>query len=1133
MALRDWFEWFQFRGSGKEIEVGGGFLDKKTKRYIIWLIYEQLIDRYSPDISAKERSAIFDDVYKKLREEIRKLGESENETNREIFNELLEKRGPDLTKELYRLMGITWDEVRKEYEGREETRRKTLVKKKVIKINTTNYRCPEEGCNGSIEEHVYGDHSKAYVCGNHPDYHVWSLEDIKKGAAKYAKKKLSEGLKEAKSPGEIAEIKPLFKEGEEEGLDIEELHRKAAEEGLHVDLKDGLKTVGSKEWEKLGIEERKAYVSEFLKHPALGNQIKKLRRDKGRLWWLRPSYYNEAEKKTGFKERKKEIRKEMRGVRKDLRGKYGPAWFARPKYWAEKNEKNGELRDKYYNGGGFGPEEEKFMRKLIGGVDRVAGRHSEHVKGVMPAIIILGLGAVISIILGSLMFFFAFCSVAFQQLMPPAKEKTDKEGKGTGEWENLGSAYLRSVFKCTAIILFALGIGQTNLPFPNIVLMLVAIGGYASMKVTYHQKRSDELVESFIRFGFLGVLVIPWFIFAQIFGSMTLGLLALMFFAVPPIKIGGGETEAVERTFAYQIWRPIFLVGMLIVLISSGAIPINLPMFNLGWALEGSLAYIFMYIWFVAFLAGVFTSPENLPSIGIIILIVTTVIFGLGPGAQNVGIAMFGQWWPTVHNTVTEFTEPLGDLFYQLSQTFGQTLFMISNPMGFAQQITEGNYVENPTGPTGAYGLEIGNFQVDGIYIGEPFPIRFELENKGSFQAKNVSMEIWTSIEKFNYIRDETDTSKQGITLARVDKPEKLNYIDWYKYRYNQFESPFLNQPIRAQDIKPRFLFGEVDCEGQAKIKEMLGVTTSRDASLRMEFIPFMVMIKYNYEVYSNLQVEILSQQEWDSRSRNGMLLRGQKLSRISTAPAKLSIGAMDQPISEGLPMFIGFNISSEEGKDSKVGKATVRLEFPEGFAPDIMNMRCTVKEKPAREVQNNDNKRIIEWELEEDEPKHVICFFSAPSIGDAPSKTFTISASANYTFYRWERDNTQINFMDACEESREEGTKGIIQSGDAEYCSSKGLCIEVGEGGCLVDGNDYCDKNVFKPPRDDQNVTALKCYENVNEGKGACCPGEGYTVGTEIKIEGVTDSQCQAAFEAWMEKKSETEILNAMWAVA
>ena len=1100
-------------------------LDPKTKSYLGFHIYRYVKSKYRPHLSDKEKGAVIHEIFDEVHELVRKFGESKVEWKEKIFEEIRENWETGAKKDIVDLIKKTFEDYER---GKKEEERieREVSKKKRIKIKHTPYTCTYEGCEGKVLEYEYEDGEKVYYCEKNPDEHFWlSQGDLKEETEKFAERKVGEGITEPKPPHEgIAEIDALFKEM-----------------SGYPSMSKIIKALKKKEeWNKLSMEDKKAYVSKFLKHPALKNKIKGLQGKKRKLgflpvpWWASPEYYEEANVLTGFQERKEEAAIEIGYERDKLRKKYGPwKWWLRPKYYAEKNAKVGELRDKYYMGGGFGSEEEAFLRgRLIGGINRIAGRHSDHVRGVMPAIVIFGLGAVISIILGSLMFFFAFCSLAFQQLMPPAKEKTDNEGKGIGEWENLGSAYLRSVFKCTAIILFALGIGQTNLPFANIFLMLVAVGGYAAMKVTYHSKRPDELVESFIRFGFLGILAIPWFIFAQIFGSMTLGLLALMFFAVPPIKVGG-ETEAIERSFAYQIWKPIFMVGMIIVLVSSGAIPINLGIFNLGWALEGSLAYIFLYIWIVSFLAGIFTSPENLPSIGIIVLIVTTVIFGLGPGAQNVGIALFGQWWPTVHNTVTEFTKPIGDLFYQLSQTFGQTLFMITNPMGFAQQITEGTYVENPMGPTGAYGLEINNLHIDGIYVGEVFSIRFELNNKGSFDARNVNLEILTSIEKFKEIYDQTE---QRIDLVKSEKAKKENYIEWFNYTY-----PITNRPvfekITKQDIKPRFLFGKIDCEGQTSIKKMLGITTAAGAALREKFIPFMARIKYEYEVHSNLQIEVLSKQEWDSRVRNGVLIRGQKLSRISTAPAKLSIGAMDQPIPENFPMFIGFNLSSEEGRNSKLGVANVRVELPEGFVKD-KNMLCTEKKKPYTDKGIIDGKWVIEWELGEDEPKHVICFFNAPEIGDVPSKTFTISASATYTFYRWDRDDTLINFLDACEESRGEETENVssIKPGDAGYCKSQpdGLCKEVGEGGCFYGGAYYCDRTAFyKPKQEEEYVTSLKCYTTVNEGKGACCPGEGVVSGTRGVIEGVTNNQCQAAFDAWMEGKSETDIMNAMWAAS
>ncbi|NIP41094.1 MAG: hypothetical protein GTN39_06310 [Candidatus Aenigmarchaeota archaeon] len=919
----------------------------------------------------------------------------------------------------YRKYGYRDDEIRKEFsyyfsehppagledeigfileKAMEITKRVKELKKVSDKL--TEEACPD--CGNTFLRHIkWKDGYDLYYCPK-----------CKHGKGKYIEK---EKFKEAKEMG-VEEAPPWAREGFDEFPPmVRERLKRNWMKNKRGEYRPGkvISAYAKNPWEWFSKKKRKKREG----------KIKKIFEDKKEYKKYTP---RGAKKRRGERRREEDERYEQ-----DFRKLKSEEFEIGPDEYKKRLEEIDEEHKKRLDEIEEEYEKNKFQRGWPGGpfargltaFDEFFGKHSEHVSGAMPAIIIFGLGAVISIILGSLMFFFAFCSLAFYFLFPPAKERKDNEGKGTGEWENLGLAYVKSVFKGTCIVLFALGTGQTNLPFANIFLMFIALGGYAWMSITYHQGRPDELFESFIRFGFLGVLAIPFFIFGQIFGSPLLAIMAFLFFAIPPIKIGG-ETEKIERTFAYSIWKPLFLVGMFVILFMSGAIPIDIGLFNAGWALEGSLAYIFLYIWIVAFLAGLFTSPEGLPAIGAIILIVTTVIFGVGPGAQNVGIALFGQWWPTIHNTVTEFTEPLGDLFSQLGQTFGQTLFLLTNPMGFAQQITEGTYVENPTGPTGAYGLEIERLEVDNIYVGEPFFIRFELANKGSFNANNVSLEVWSSVDKLNYLQDETESGKEPIKLERSEKSEKENYIDWYKYRY--VTPPFLNEPIIKQDIKPRFLFGEIDCEGQASIKKMLGITTAEGATLRQKFIPFMTRIKYNYEVHSNLQVEILSQQEWDSRLRNDLLIRGQKLSRISTAPAKLSLGAMDQPIREGLPMFIGFNLSSAEGRDSKVGKAKVRLEFPEGFAPHITNMRCTEKKKPAREILNNENKRILEWEMEEDEPKHVICFFSAPEIGDAPSKTFTISASSNYTFERWERDDTLINFLDACEESRGEETEEV-----------------------------------------------------------------------------------------------------------
>jgi len=507
-------------------------LDPKTKSYLGFHIYRYVKSKYRPHLSDKEKGAVIHEIFDEVHELVRKFGESKVEWKEKIFEEIRENWETGAKKDIVDLIKKTFEDYER---GKKEEERieREVSKKKRIKIKHTPYTCTYEGCEGKVLEYEYEDGEKVYYCEKNPDEHFWlSQGDLKEETEKFAERKVGEGITEPKPPHEgIAEIDALFKEM-----------------SGYPSMSKIIKALKKKEeWNKLSMEDKKAYVSKFLKHPALKNKIKGLQGKKRKLgflpvpWWASPEYYEEANVLTGFQERKEEAAIEIGYERDKLRKKYGPwKWWLRPKYYAEKNAKVGELRDKYYMGGGFGSEEEAFLRgRLIGGINRIAGRHSDHVRGVMPAIVIFGLGAVISAILGSLMFFFAFCSIAFQQLMPPAKEKTDNEGKGIGEWENLGSAYLRSVFKCTAIILFALGIGQTNLPFANIFLMLVAVGGYAAMKVTYHSKRPDELVESFIRFGFLGILYelkIPgWGI------SGTIGLICLALFFGAHLLVGLAE----------------------------------------------------------------------------------------------------------------------------------------------------------------------------------------------------------------------------------------------------------------------------------------------------------------------------------------------------------------------------------------------------------------------------------------------------------------------------------------------------------------------------------------------------------------------------------------------------------------
>ncbi len=228
------------------------------------------------------------------------------------------------------------------------------------------------------------------------------------------------------------------------------------------------------------------------------------------------------------------------------------------------------------------------------------------------------------------------------------------------------------------------------------------------------------------------------FEFFWIFNSLFLGLLTAAFlFFIPFYK----EKDITNRF--------IFAILMIIALYMA----FNLPgTAGLGLDLEGSLfapwtwnttSIIFVALWIISMLVGLTTSVSDRRTMGVIMILISFVIFATGPGLQEAGSAFFGQWWPTVYTTATEVFGPLGEFFSGILNTLGTGMRMVTNPQEFAQEIVSGVYARDPeTGLAGAYGVEIESLRTTPLYPEQPFNVIMKLSNKGAYPAKRVRASI-------------------------------------------------------------------------------------------------------------------------------------------------------------------------------------------------------------------------------------------------------------------------------------------------------------------------------------------------------------------------------------------------------
>ncbi|MFH1127642.1 MAG: hypothetical protein V1718_06040, partial [archaeon] len=205
-----------------------------------------------------------------------------------------------------------------------------------------------------------------------------------------------------------------------------------------------------------------------------------------------------------------------------------------------------------------------------------------------------------------------------------------------------------------------------------------------------------------------------------VFRNLLLALIVIVFMVFIPSN---------NREAEHMTNMAIFVVGMILIYILAflvsgpgGGLDLDMDSENyiddtagflrylMPWTWTNPSAVLFVVFWFFVGLAGLFGDPESRQIIGMVFIMISFFIFATGTGSENVGAAFFGQWWPQVSNFMMDAVEPIQNSLGTLTGTFSNAFMMLTDPIGYAHKIQEGNYVDNPTGKKGSYGVEITKF---------------------------------------------------------------------------------------------------------------------------------------------------------------------------------------------------------------------------------------------------------------------------------------------------------------------------------------------------------------------------------------------------------------------------------------
>lgn len=800
-----------------------------------------------------------------------------------------------------------------------------------------------------------------------------------------------------------------------------------------------------------------------------------LRFERGAILGRLPSFKQVAREKQRYDEKKADYWKKL----EELKGKYRSGEIDRAEYKQQRGTLRDELRkerDEIYGRGGYRGFK-FFARGAIKGEQLEKSAYSQYAQRIMWLFGLLVVGAVAAAFTGSLLLFFGFLSLGIYFVFPdPSQAAQPVQGPmGWGDIFNprrggahAGFGWIRSIAKVTAIVSFALAFQSFGDTF-NVVFIATVFFGYFWMAIEYDPRYPGQFIESLLRFGVLGAYFIPFVVFGAIFQSWVLVAVALAFFAIPPLPVSsqGNIADVLERglagtTMLYKTMDTALFVGLMILALI-GAMS-GWP----GWDLTGALQYTFIYFWAVSLIGGVFSSATTRPYTGILMVGGATIIYGVGPGSQQVGSALFGQWWPVVHNGVTDIFEPVVDIFGQLGQTFNQAFLLVTNPVGYATSILNGTYAENPTGHRGALGVELTGLTISQLYIDTPYLITATIKNEGSQRAKAVDVILTTgqSAPLRDYGNFCTGTSGEFSPTRNLPRPGDVKAI--WPWNQGGILPPTYIPPSNALQIADLGVLNPYAHEDELFQQDSrqfifessgIALNVSNAYCLRGKYIPVVARVEYVYETASELPIEFLSENEWERLAMAELLYPRQEKSSITTGPAKLNLGTKDQPIIEGTLFHLGVNLNTEK-KNSLILNATIDLtipnEFIRGEIPEFVGKKCTAVGNVKPQIlpaPAGATSTVIRWVFEDfatydpvanehtvtdrEQIAPVYCTFDGlpPDIITGPSKTYLIRANTTYHFTSWEQEDTRIEFGGLPEAATEPShTVGLVRGIPEEY---------------------------------------------------------------------------------------------------
>ncbi len=533
------------------------------------------------------------------------------------------------------------------------------------------------------------------------------------------------------------------------------------------------------------------------------------------------------------------------------------------------------------------------------------------------------------------------------------------------------------------------------------------------------------------------------------------------------------------RSSGFSTFLIILIVACLILLIGP---PLFWPFTatSLQPWLWNSSAIIFTGIWLISFLGGVFSDVQSRQIMGVVMILLSFVIFTLGIGSNIVGEAAFGQWWPLVKDFGDSTIGPVISSIGNFMDSMKEGWRLISCPSCVVQDIIEGRFGKDPqTGLAGALGVEfIQPPRSTPVFPYSDYSVTMEVKNQGAVDAENVRISMLPG---------------EKLPEVGLINPDKIGL------RELGFASPSIEEIGKLSKEESR----RIEFEATPLVCEVVN-----KYKLESKILPLVAKLEYDYNVNSKLDFEVYDSVKWDEEiEKTNRVSVQKKPAELTNSPVKLNLDVGEQPKREGEKVIVSISLSPAKDGIKIENVSKIVLHYPK-------ELQWNEKRGCKGWTSGLDN--TIIWAGSFPKSNAVNCHFDVPLL-DVPSTTFQFSAEAEYSVSTLRDFNQKIEWRTGCcservcspglkcswkpgdtETGRCEAEPGNGGSGNAtgfgqsKFCenwNNQGKECQVGWGGC-TDINQCVDQTAPGNPVTGTSVPVI-CRDVPGINNPVCCPND------------------------------------------